>query len=519
MKARIRPYAGSLRFVLILLGLLVFADGAARADTILFRDLTDGVSVTPISSRMADLVCDTTTLFESCVFSLRPPSPSATLLSPGPLTILVAESAGPSRASDQISVGVFLDPSLGVSLNFFSDTETSPGSIGQCNTPPVIVSCIVETGAVQTAFQLVWSDGTIDAIQFQSDVPQPASWLLVVSGLAIAWQFASRGHRHRRSGRWMLLSRVRETRVTMNGRTLWAVVCAILTVMLLPLPTVAAPLFEWLAPYDVTFTVLVGGNGPFTSGANFGATATANQQTADLGAATDVGPSTAFMRAFVDARSGFFADTDATQVVEFSRAFRLSGSPNGWQVSLTGFYLGFLGINPLGNLNPKASVEVFGGVDSLDVPASPIHVLETVTLDNTGRTTTSSGITLANVPDGNYDFMGSLAAGGSILHSLRFGQAFSDFFSYPSAFGLSLTLSAVPRAAALPPPPPLIPPPPPPPLLTDNSGPTETFFVSVTIPAPGPSSALRLVTGLAILLFFTSRPRQHRPRPAVRGSR
>jgi hypothetical protein len=223
------------------------------------------------------------------------------------------------------------------------------------------------------------------------------------------------------------------------------------------------------------------------------------------------------MRAFMDARSGFVSDTDAAQVVGFSRAFQLSGSPNGWQVSLTGYYLGFLGINPLGNLNPKASAEVFGGVDSLDVAASPIGILETVTLDNSGRTSTSSGITVANVPDGNYEFMGSLSAGGSILHSLRFGQAFSDFFSYPSGFGLSLTLNAVPRAAALPPPPPLIPPPPPPPVLTDNSGPTETYFVSVTIPTPGPSSALLLVTGLAMLRFFTSWRRQRGPSPPGRS--
>ena len=65
-----------------------------------------------------------------------------------------------------------------------------------------------------------------------------------------------------------------------------------------------------------------------TSGANFGQTATANLQTADLGAVGDVGPSTAFLRAFMDARSGFLSDTDAEQV-DFSRAFRLSDSPNG----------------------------------------------------------------------------------------------------------------------------------------------------------------------------------------------
>ncbi len=299
----------------------------------------------------------------------------------------------------------------------------------------------------------------------------------------------------------------------MRVRILCAALLATVVAMLLPPLAVAAPLFEWLEPYGVTFTVLIGGSGPFTSGANFGQAATANLQTTNLGTATDVGPSTAFMRAFVDARSGFVSDTDATQVVKFSRAFRLSGSPNGWQMSLSGFYLGSLGINPLGSLIPKASVDVFGDVDSLDVVASPIHILESVVLDNSGRTTTTNGITAVSVPDGNYEFIGSLSAGGSILHSLGFGQAFSDFFSLPPGFGLSLTLNAVPRAAALPPPPPLIPPPPPPPVLTDNSGPTEAFFVSVDIPeqVPAPSGAMLLLAGLATLLFLRLWP-EHRDR-------
>ena len=200
-------------------------------------------------------------------------------------------------------------------------------------------------------------------------------------------------------------------------RALSTALCASVAVLVLATSAVAAPGFQWLEPYDVTFSVIKGGTGPFTSGANFGQAATANLETTNLGTATDVGPSTAFMRAFMDARSGFISDTDATQVVDFNRAFRLSGSTNGWQVSITGFYLGFLGIQPLGSLNPTASVEVFGGVDSLDVAASPLHVLDTVALSNTGMTSISKGITVASLSDGNYEFTGSLAAGGSVLHS------------------------------------------------------------------------------------------------------
>ncbi len=287
-----------------------------------------------------------------------------------------------------------------------------------------------------------------------------------------------------------------------------AVLCALASG--LAQPAAAVPVFQWLDSYDVTFTTLVGGTGPYTAAANFGAAATANLQTTNLGAAGDIGPSTAFMRSFVDARSGFFNDTDATQVVAFDRPFRLSGSPNGWTMTLTGFYSGFLGIQPLGSLNPVASVEVFGKVDSLDVAADPIHDLETITLDNTGKTTTVNAVLTADVPDGNYEFDGSLAAGGKILHSLGFGQAFSDFWSLPPGYGLSLTLTAVPRAANLPPAPPLIPPPPPPPLLTQNSGPTETYFVYANFPEP-PSAAL-LLTGLIVLLFPIGRRTRARGR-------
>jgi len=296
-------------------------------------------------------------------------------------------------------------------------------------------------------------------------------------------------------------------------RALSTALCASVAVLVLATPAVAAPGFQCLEPYDVTFSVIKGGTGPFTSGANFGQAATANLETTNLGTATDVGPSTAFMRAFMDARSGFISDTDATQVVDFNRAFRLSGSTNGWQVSITGFYLGFLGIQPLGSLNPTASVEVFGGVDSLDVAASPLHVLDTVALSNTGMTSISKGITVASLSDGNYEFTGSLAAGGSVLHSLGFGQGFSDFFSIPLGYGLSLTLNAVPRAAALPPPPPLIPPQPVPPDLIANSGPTEAFFVSADIPqeVPGPSSVLLLVTALTMLIFLSLSNSHNRP--------
>ncbi len=161
----------------------LLAQSPATADTILFSDLTDNVSVSTTSTRVGGLSFGVTSLFESCVFTLLPPGfPAATLISGAPVTIFIAESPGPSSVSDEISIsGPALPPGIGLGINFFSDVDTNPGSLGQCFTPPIVVACgIVENGAIQTAAQLFWSDGTIDAIQFQSGIPEPPSWMLLL---------------------------------------------------------------------------------------------------------------------------------------------------------------------------------------------------------------------------------------------------------------------------------------------------------------------------------------------------
>jgi hypothetical protein len=155
----------------------------SNAATILFEDLTDQVSVvSAATTRIADLSCGTNATNEFCIFNLLAP-PGATLLS-DPQNIAVAEGPGPSFVSDDIIAGVPIGRTF-AALNFDSDVDASQ-SLFPCNTPPPTAVCtIVEDGTVQTAFQLFWSDGTVDTIQFQSDVvPEPATWLLVVAGLA-----------------------------------------------------------------------------------------------------------------------------------------------------------------------------------------------------------------------------------------------------------------------------------------------------------------------------------------------
>ncbi len=159
-----------------LLFILLLAGSPVTADTILFNDLTENVSITTTSTRVSDVSCGTNSLSEFCLLTLNPPSPTAILLTP-PATIGIAE-AGSTNGSDEIAHGQIIGTQIAV-FNFFSDLD--PGApIITCSPP--ITNCLVETGGVQTAFQLFWSNGTVDTIQFQSDVPGPTSWPLLFMG-------------------------------------------------------------------------------------------------------------------------------------------------------------------------------------------------------------------------------------------------------------------------------------------------------------------------------------------------
>ena len=158
--------------------LFLFPVSLAIADTIIFNDLTENVSLTTSSSRETDVSCTTNSFFELCLLILNPPSATATLLSPPSATLGIAE-AGSTNGSDEIAYGQVLGTQI-LGFNFFSDLD--PGiPIITCSPP--ITSCLTETGELQTAFQLAWSDGTLDLIQFRSDVPEAAPWLLLLVGV------------------------------------------------------------------------------------------------------------------------------------------------------------------------------------------------------------------------------------------------------------------------------------------------------------------------------------------------
>jgi len=81
------------------------------------------------------------------------------------------------------------DFTCSVSFGFSSALDIIPqGGVGFPGFLYNQVGTMIEDGSVQTALNLVWSDGTVDMIGFQSDVepiPEPSTVVLLLSGVAL----------------------------------------------------------------------------------------------------------------------------------------------------------------------------------------------------------------------------------------------------------------------------------------------------------------------------------------------
>jgi hypothetical protein len=262
--------------------------------------------------------------------------------------------------------------------------------------------------------------------------------------------------------------------------------------VLWPLGTLhAEPIFQWEEPWQVTLAPLPDLTAQ-RAASNFGASATANGQETDLGAAGDMGPATAFARAVVSVKSGFFGDSNATVQVNFDREFSLSGCPNGWDVSLAGYLNGLLTLTRQLSLNPNASVTAKGAITS-PIFGPQASFSGDVALQYFGWTDNlqSGSPSTFFLPDGLYDAEGSLTVRASIAASLiNGGDATSNFFDGP--WGFSMTVDAKNR--------PLPVPPPPPGLLTSNttgSG-TSALQVAQSFPITVPEPATWVLVGSAL---------------------
>jgi hypothetical protein len=200
--------------VVLVLSLMVAQ--AAKADEILFNDLGDTISVSPSSNppvaillgcqtgvQNAD-ICSVTLLRAGQTITAATGNFTINLNTATPVqaTYLLSEDANKTLLSDTfISTIVPGVKVLGVTtlpgaaaFVFDSDLPALEGVSVLC---PAVIGCnAAETGGPQLVGSITWSNGITDTISIESDkegvVPEPASLLLLGSGLAMTGGFLRR---------------------------------------------------------------------------------------------------------------------------------------------------------------------------------------------------------------------------------------------------------------------------------------------------------------------------------------
>jgi hypothetical protein len=189
---------GGLFLSAVLLAFLL-SPPAAKADTFVINDLTETPTISGLGA--SPVACTAPPFFfdEDCSFQISPPAGATSVhasssVFPANATSfggLIADPDG-TTISDEITVFGTTEP-FGVSVHFISDIS-GESSFGLCFVAPGIGGCgLIENGEVQTAGTITWLDSAgatvrTDTIEFVSDtdaVPEPASWLLVLTGLPL----------------------------------------------------------------------------------------------------------------------------------------------------------------------------------------------------------------------------------------------------------------------------------------------------------------------------------------------
>ena len=192
------PRRVSLATAGLLIGMIAMPDSSARADTFIFNDLTESPTLTHIGT--ATTVQVTCSGSEDCTITLSRPGQALIDISPNipPDGLNFAEDPQLQFFSDQIAVTPENDmiPAASAMISFLSDSllEREPCSdfVGGCQ--------LQETGQLQGG-SITWGNpingmvAGFDDILIQSDVevPEPSSWLLLVTGLLGLLAFGSRG--------------------------------------------------------------------------------------------------------------------------------------------------------------------------------------------------------------------------------------------------------------------------------------------------------------------------------------
>ncbi len=195
--------------VLVSLSVICFVLGAqsAKADDILFNDLTDTLTVTnlqggTVTSRLG-FTC--TSGLDSCSATLAAPSSGSFTTSA--FIYRLGETSTTGTLSDSLVAVPSLPFLLTANFTFTSDLPTAAGEangLGNCVVAVLFPNgCnAVESGKPQLAGTITWKNSIFgptigtDNIWVVSDpTPEPASLILFGSGLVIAGGFLRRRHR------------------------------------------------------------------------------------------------------------------------------------------------------------------------------------------------------------------------------------------------------------------------------------------------------------------------------------
>jgi len=179
----------------------MLAGQSAKADTIVFHDLTDTVTVDG-STRLAPAAGATVMCTgEVCTVTLNAPTGLVFKSTTLPLLYRIAEGSLTGTVSDRFVHAAFVVGSSSVQFTFASDVDPAVGV--PCTTAGGIGTCdAVENGLVQIAGTITWgtpgtvANNIVDNVAYVSDVePEPASLILFGSGLVIAGGFLRRRRR------------------------------------------------------------------------------------------------------------------------------------------------------------------------------------------------------------------------------------------------------------------------------------------------------------------------------------
>jgi PEP-CTERM motif-containing protein len=213
------------------------------------------------------------------------------------------------------------------------------------------------------------------------------------------------------------------------------------SVLLPPSLAAAVPTATWLEPWDV-FEL------PITVSSGLGADASANRFFGPpIGAAGEELPGTsarAFSRALAD--SGSLGGASASTGLIFARDFQLSGSPDGWQVTLSGRLVGQL--VAAFDTNPSASVSA-----SASITGGPTVNWGTLTvMPNRVREVDEAMAQTVIKLDGTYTVLGELTTFTSIGAAGLFGtngRASAEFTAPGRGLFVDVVASPVPEPATL----------------------------------------------------------------------